>query len=529
MRRWHFPALITTLIVPTLAAEIFTPPSSWRKPNITSSRDDRVSAANNAIQQALKSLPTGTFASSDFYGVVADFDALRNQTQYKAITTAMVSGTTAMRAYKVYGNQNMLDLAVDAWAYGRAHTISEADVAAGRIPGKAFDLTTTCEGVTMAGGTFWQISENETTIAGFSTGLFFMLSSYLAEVTFNQMYLNAARESGAFMVATLNVTKEGNGKGAMSAKAGDPCTRDSFGAGPFRLDGARMFIEGLAVLPPDTLIGTETVETLRRTMVNTTLLTNALCNAPNGIINKGDGEGDLGLVNALAVLHERLNTTQSPLRTYIQQFLGYNAVVDLSTINGSNIYGGAWSGPPSPTFSIDNQTRALAALNGGILLPITLSSSTPNLSPDDGGDKSSPVGAIAGGVVGGLVLICAIVMLLLLLRRRQRQRQREHQEAADNIAVYEPFMATAPPSTFAVTTAPRDNEKRRQPAQAQAWGHQASSSTSAPSNSESSRTRPQESRDDIPTEELLEMLQHRIGVELQGAQAPPAYDSQPER
>jgi len=88
------------------------------------------------------------------------------------------------------------------------------------------------------------------------------LSSYLAEVTFNQMYLSAAKESGAFMVANLNITKEGNGKGAMSAKAGDPCTRDSFGPGTFRLEDAGMFIEGLAVLPPDTIIGTETVEAL---------------------------------------------------------------------------------------------------------------------------------------------------------------------------------------------------------------------------------------------------------------------------
>jgi len=52
----------------------------------------------------------------------------------------------AIRAYAVYESQAMLDVAVDAWEYGRKYTISGSEASAGKSGVKAFDLAATCEG-----------------------------------------------------------------------------------------------------------------------------------------------------------------------------------------------------------------------------------------------------------------------------------------------------------------------------------------------------------------------------------------------
>ena len=88
------------------------------------------------------------------------------------------------------------------------------------------------------------------------------MSAYLAVITGNDTYLEAARESGTFMISNLNITNPGNGKGAMSVKSGDPCTRDAYGGGTFRLDHTGYFLDAISILPPTTQIGSTTVDEL---------------------------------------------------------------------------------------------------------------------------------------------------------------------------------------------------------------------------------------------------------------------------
>jgi hypothetical protein len=64
--------------------------------------------------------------------------------------------------------------------------------------------------------------------------------------------MDAAKESGNFVLAQMNITQPGNGKAALSANESVDCHKDIFGTGSFRLDNAGIFLDGLSVLPADT-------------------------------------------------------------------------------------------------------------------------------------------------------------------------------------------------------------------------------------------------------------------------------------
>ncbi|KAE9407178.1 hypothetical protein BT96DRAFT_149391 [Gymnopus androsaceus JB14] len=277
-----------------------------------------------------------------------------------------------MRAYQVYQDSTMLDIAVQAWDYGRNLTISAADVEAGSIPVKSFSITKTCSGVNLVGGTFYVCIQRicctrtynasqstgltDTTIFGDSTAFFFTLSAYLFQATSNNTYLDAVQDSGSFMVDVMNITSAGNGLAAISANDSASCV-DTFGPGGFKIDQAGFFLEGLAILPGNTSVGRQdiSVDTLRSTLVNITLTTNTLCNAENGIINVGGGLGDQGLTQGLGMLYHTISGP-ADLVTYIGSFLAvqYNTIVTAATTPNSNIYAGSWIGPP--TFNLIQQT-----------------------------------------------------------------------------------------------------------------------------------------------------------------------------
>jgi hypothetical protein len=63
--------------------------------------------------------------------------------------------------------------------------------------------------------------------------------------------MDAANESGNFILANLHIMQPGNGIAAMSANASNDCRIDLFGTGTFRLENAGVFLDGLSVLPED--------------------------------------------------------------------------------------------------------------------------------------------------------------------------------------------------------------------------------------------------------------------------------------
>ncbi|KAF9061093.1 hypothetical protein BDP27DRAFT_378011 [Rhodocollybia butyracea] len=230
-----------------------------------------------------------------------------------------------MRAYQVYQDSAMLNLAIQVWEYSRSYTVFPGNVASGTIPTKSVNVGKTCSGATLVGGMFWVSDVNDPTLYGANTAMFFALSAYLAEATGNTTYLSAATDSGAFMIDVIQVTSPGNGAASISANASG--CGDIWGLGSFRLDHTGWFMEGLAILPGSTTLGQQSVsvDTLRSNIVNITLAANTLCNAPNGIVNTGKGAGDSTIVQGIGALYHAL---QGPadLLTYVGSFLSVQSV-----------------------------------------------------------------------------------------------------------------------------------------------------------------------------------------------------------
>lgn len=447
--------LFWTLVAHSLllvAAQDFTPSSSWRSPNVTTSQDDRISIAGAALDKTAGFLRSdGSFNDSAYgtpgmlYAQMAEFDRITNQTKYKDVLKkyfplmeavrpnfldeflnyGLSYGYAAARAYEVYQDETFLDYAITSWTSAGAYTLSDSDTSSGSTPGKSFNVQATCQGITMAGGTFWETDQDNPTIVGLATGSYLVVSALLAEATGNKTYLDAAINSATFIHSHLynvqNVVQDN-----ISARKNDSCSVGS-GINPYN---SGLFIEGLAIL--DSISGNATTQNLLRETIAAAVTNNAW-QGDDGIIANWDSKvGDLLMMRGLGAVYWR-NTTYSDMRNYVKEYIGvqYNAVLDLATSNGTNVYGASWVGPPSAVFSSDNQTTALSVLINGILLkdqePPSSNTSDSGSSSGSGStpDKSSssPAGAIAGGVVGGIALLVIIGLVVFFVRRRRRREK----------------------------------------------------------------------------------------------------------
>ncbi|KAK0237335.1 hypothetical protein EDD85DRAFT_770967, partial [Armillaria nabsnona] len=146
-------------------------------PNITLSKDDRISIASVALDTAIKNLnqSNGQFngiyeAAGRFYAEMAEFDGLTNQTKYKDTLKQyfelaglvkpnffdkLIYGYAAARAYTIYQDSYFLALAETSWNSARKYTISEEQAASGTMDTKQFTFPSSCNGATLAGGTYW--------------------------------------------------------------------------------------------------------------------------------------------------------------------------------------------------------------------------------------------------------------------------------------------------------------------------------------------------------------------------------------
>ncbi|ESK90017.1 glycoside hydrolase family 76 protein [Moniliophthora roreri MCA 2997] len=283
----------------------------------------------------------------------------------------------------------------------------------------------------MAGGTFWRDWRSPTLfdkvlqqirasdsgyINAFATGSYLLTTALLVEATMNSTYINSAIETESFYYFHLRnpqgVLQDGI-EAATCAPTGFetelPCN-------------SGLMMEGLAVLSSVTQNATISEQEWQ---------------GADGIIAADTGElGGQYIVRGLAAVYSR--NTSSDLRNYIEDYIGvqYNAVLNNARTQGSSIYSASWPGPPSSTFSGENQTNALSVLiaaiplrepdgkSGGERVP-TPTNDEPNdatsmVGGEAHGERTLNVGVIAGGVVGGLVAFVTI-LLGILLRKRQRQ------------------------------------------------------------------------------------------------------------
>ncbi|PBK86047.1 hypothetical protein ARMGADRAFT_1169272 [Armillaria gallica] len=435
-------------------------------------------------------------------------------------------GYAAARAYTAYQDPNFLALAVTSWTSARQYTISGEQAASGTMDGKPFNLSRSCQGATLAGGTYQSTDPDGPHLDSLASGLFLVVSALLTEATSNRTYLDAAIGSANFIQSHLLA--------AYSYNSG-------------------IFIEGLVILA-DIMRNTSTEALLPSTVVATA--TNTLWQGLDGIIATTDFGGH-HIIRALAVLYEH-NTTYSGRREYIKKYIGvqYNAVIEKATSGGSNIYGLPWTGPPRTSFSSFNQTVAVTALLSVIQLeedePSSKSSDNPTSSRTPTATMTTPplppkkngTGAIVGGVVGGLAILAVTIVCVLLYRRRLRQSNHTP-PVVDHCSpqILTHFMATSVPAE--ISREHHINQKKNVRYPVDTNRGQSSTSPGAVGTDATGRdvqiesTTPLEAtesppnllhserREDMPTEELLKLLDQRLVLGRWNDlvdELPPEYD-----
>ncbi|KAJ6580480.1 hypothetical protein DFH09DRAFT_1360556 [Mycena vulgaris] len=426
------------------ATQVASP--SWRKSNITTLRAERVRLASAALDTALDRLDADGLFPADPFGITGNLysqlalsDLATNQTKYESaldqyfkivVTTAanfsntltgdgLAFGHAAAKAYAAYKNSSFLEYAIQSLWRGRKFTVSTEDIAAGKFTGKNFTLTKSCQNVTMVGGTWYTDRVDDFKLEGYATGYFLGLSALLAEITPDSLYHQAANESANFIRSHLynvrNIVQPD-----ISASASDsPCEVFS-DTTPFE---SGLMIEGLSVL--SSITNDVSIQNLLDDLL-TAAIPNTAWQGENGIIAVHGQTGDTNLLQGLGAAYSR-NTTSAVLHRYIGDYIAvqFNAVTDLATSNGTDIYGSSWTGPPSPSFSGINQTMALAALISAIGVEdesSTASAASPTASsppPNPSGvpqRKSPHLAAILGGALGGVVGVGLILATLRCLR-----------------------------------------------------------------------------------------------------------------
>jgi len=290
------------------------------------------------------------------------FSLRANYDEFGFNDDAMWWATAAVYGYRAYKDTNLLSHAQAVWAHVSTFQITPAQASAGSIPGKSFTIKSTCESKTMAGGVFWRPTTDDQGVNSITTGLFVTLSAFLAEITGDAKYKNAAIAAATWMkslqISSANLVLD-------TVNAHD-CTR-SPSTWLFTYNSGK-YIEGLSVLSAVT--GDASWNSL---MV--TILAASVKSAPwqgtNGIITEGastasnnDGVGFKAVfVRGLHEAFER--SSNNDLRILVHSYLDvqYNALLDLAA-NGST-YSSNWLGPPQ-AFTTWGQLAALDVMTANI-------------------------------------------------------------------------------------------------------------------------------------------------------------------
>ncbi|KAJ7467427.1 hypothetical protein B0H11DRAFT_2197345 [Mycena galericulata] len=451
--------------------------NTTKRPNITTSTVDRVSLAGTALDIAIGRLNAegqfngeGTGIAGYLYSQMAEFDIITNQTKYEKTleqnldfiqkTRANFSdptysfGHAAARAYTAYKNPIFLQYALQSWWFGRAYTLSESDVSAGEIATKNFSISGVCQTwnnipETMVGGSFHDPTPtccSSSWIAGTSTGYFLSLSALLAEATSDPLYLEAATQSANFISAHLfgprPIVQEYILAGSDESCQVIPTTFPSMTPA-----ASGLMIEGLSILY--SITNNASTQSLLNELLMA-VIPNIDWQGSNGVvayqISSTETMGDMNLLQGLGAVYTR-NSTTAALRQYVGTYIAvqFNAVIDLATTSGTNIYAGSWTGPPSADFLGYNQTAALAALLSAISL--TMTSEADDAHP-------SKRAAILVGSLGVVAALTAVVALWFLRRycigTRSASLGGPSLESAIN-----PFMETTPAGSSSTRLGPQ--------------------------------------------------------------------------
>ncbi|KAK1221947.1 hypothetical protein PQX77_015237 [Marasmius sp. AFHP31] len=560
MLRWYF---LTQLILTVWGVELSVP-SSWNKPTLEASREERINRAAAAIDafiasdalftslQPPSSLSSTYWPYGEFLGLIADFDTFTNQTRYKQIAQERFLpalqqtapnlrryGYAAARAYIAYQDGRFLDIANYYWASSRSLTLSDADVQSRSSSAKSIINSTTSlacskpgSEYTLAGGTFHDsIDQNDLNITIGSTADYLTLTVSLATVSSNldARYMTLASQMGQFMRNTLY--KE-PGYFYSEIKVGDPdCpTRQYLGFGP---DNVAVTMQSLSLLT----LGSKNddfTDTLRDVVRRASTWSSA-----DGVLDAqkvlmATKSGDITQVShrlLRSYFIMALGDGASDLRTYLRAYLAvqYDALVKQATFTSGtpNLYGSGLR--PQSQLDPEAQILAITTLLGGVI------DTTPNETrgSDTEDHRRVPIGAIVGGVVGGILGLVFVIGSYCWLRRKRRLQS--------SLPAVEPYQATSPsmtPPPSSTVPAPRSRRYEKETPSASPSISPRTATYSEFSTLTAPRPAPEPYSSRVPREattaELVTLLNRRLGLEPRdvnderwdGSQSPPDYSSQ---
>ncbi|PBK98862.1 endo-1,6-alpha-mannosidase [Armillaria gallica] len=363
-------------------------PLSWKNFSNTRPYDERVAIGQTAINTILPQLNSATggfngigyWQSGNVFSVMAIQDWLAHTTKNKALVEdnlelvwglwknydqfgynddAMWWAQAAVYAHRAYGNDTLLQHAVDTWTHVTNYALTADQASAGASPYKSVSLVATCEGKSMAGGVFWRPAEDDPGMNSITTGLYITLSAFLADITGDPKYTNAAIQSARWMQA-LQINSNGI---LLDSINGHDCSR-SPATWLFTYNSGK-FIEGLSVLANVT--NDDTWSNLLVNVVASAVKSSAW-QGSDGIITEGaspssnnDGVGFKAIfIRGLLEAWNR-NPLYDGLRILIHSYVDvqYNALLTQVANGGS--YSSNWHGA-AQNFTTWGQMAALDPL-----------------------------------------------------------------------------------------------------------------------------------------------------------------------
>ncbi|KAK0207696.1 endo-1,6-alpha-mannosidase [Armillaria fumosa] len=369
-------------------------PLSWKNFSNTRPFDERVSIAQSAIDAIMPQLNSATgefngigyWQSGNVFSVMAIQDWLAHTTKNKAHVEDNLElvwglwknydqyGTMTMRCggpkrqythtgltamTRCFNMQLTLGLMSRIKPDDHSSSVLTADQAsAGASPYKSVSLVATCEGKSMVGGVFWRPVEDDPGMNSITTGYAF-LSAFLADITGDSKYTNAAIQSARWM-QTLQI----NSNGILLDSLNDHDCSRSPSTWLFTYNSGK-FIEGLSVLANVT--NDNTWSSLLANVVASAVKSSAW-QGSDGIITEGaspssnnDGVGFKAIfIRGLLEAWNR-NPLYDDLRILIHSYVDvqYNALLTQVANGGS--YSSDWHGA-AQNFTTWGQMAALDPL-----------------------------------------------------------------------------------------------------------------------------------------------------------------------
>ncbi|KAK7041894.1 hypothetical protein VNI00_008873 [Paramarasmius palmivorus] len=455
--------LLLFFLVSRAAAQMVIP-SSWTNTTVNITKEERIQIASAALDMVLSSGIPQSDVLADFFTQLAEFDIATNQTRYQdvvsdyflsgpyakdiklvglftsfpnvvSVTDALsqlarsediryynLNGYMALKAYIAYQDPKYLEFAVRAWEFERNFVVSDTGVPPlyqifSDNARATMDSYSKCgTSADIRGGL---MAFPNADIITSDTARYLRICALLAEITQNSTYTQAAQQSANFILSRVYTDDSlFLWKVAMNAQTCQIVTdetKDPWNAG--------YAVEGLAVL--SSIWANKTIQERHAKGFLFILMNSVLASTKYPPWHDGRGivslnisrTGDLNLVRGLSIARA-FESESTDITAYLDSYLAvqYNAVTNLATVPGTDIYGSSWTGLPATQYSADDQVRAAQVLVTGINL--AYEEKPPSITQK----RTLPIAGIVGSVMGGLFVMTAMIVGSLYMVRRRRQR-----------------------------------------------------------------------------------------------------------